>query len=129
MMPTRPRVLIVEDDHSLRGMYRAALMFGGFDVEEAGDGLSALRRIDHSPPDLVVLDLGLPAIGGVVVRQDIAARAQTRHILVLVVTGSTEDLEYLDVPCVLRKPVTADRLVDAVKSCLAAGAPVPPSAT
>ena len=121
MSPRRTTVLIVEDDLALRRMYRVALAFAGFDVQEVGNGLDALRHIDADPPDAVILDLGLPLIDGFTVRQDIAAHALTRLIPIVVVTGSGDDLEWLDVACVLRKPVMPDKLVDAVRKCLASG--------
>jgi two-component system response regulator MprA len=115
-------VLIVEDDQELRRLYRSMLVFAGFAVREAGDGLDALRWIDSDPPDLVLLDLSLPFISGQTVRQEIAAHAQTRSIPIVVVTGSTAPLDDLQVDCVLRKPVSADRLIEVVHRCLASGA-------
>jgi two-component system response regulator MprA len=117
------RILIVEDDEELRRMFRTSLLLEGFDVEEAADGLEALARIDYEPPDLVVLDLLLPTLDGVAVRQEIAAHAITRQIPVVVVTGSTINIDALNVDCVLHKPVTADALVAAVRRCLHGGAP------
>jgi DNA-binding response OmpR family regulator len=116
-------ILIVEDDADLRAMYRVALVLAGYQVRVAIDGLDALRQIDSYPPDLVVLDLGLPVLSGHVVREQIAASAVTRHISILVVTGTPEKATGLDVACVLTKPVATDRLIDAVRSCLAEGAP------
>jgi DNA-binding response OmpR family regulator len=119
-----PRViLVVEDDTPVRGYWRTALTLAGFDVLEAQDGIQALRILEQYLPDLVVLDLGLPKLSGVSVRQEIAAQVVTRYIPVVVVTGSTEqDLTYLDVPCVLRKPVSSDQLVGAVRTWLPSGA-------
>ena len=122
-MGRNPIVLIVEDDQALRRMYRAALGLAGFDVVEADDGLAALHFLDHRRPDLVVLDLMLPTMSGLVVQQEIAAHAHTREIPIVIVTGSDLSLDRVDVPCVLRKPVSPDALVDAVRSCLASGAP------
>jgi CheY-like chemotaxis protein len=113
-------VLIVEDDTELRRMYRAALTFAGYDVQEAGDGFEALRRLDWSPPNLVVLDLMLPAVSGHIVRQEIADGAMTRHIPIIVVTGSEDELTDLEVSSLLRKPVSPDRLIEAVQRALAA---------
>jgi CheY-like chemotaxis protein len=119
-----PTVLIVEDDVDLRRMFRTALALDGFSIREAGDGLDALRILDADrPPDLVLLDLGLPLVSGYVVRQEIAAHAHTRNIPIVVVTGSAADHDRLDVACVLQKPVSPDRLVNTVRSCLASGAP------
>jgi two-component system KDP operon response regulator KdpE len=116
-------ILVVEDDAELRRLFRVSLTLEGFDVEEAGDGLEALRRIAEHPPDVVVLDLGLPSLSGVAVQQEIAANAYTRRIPIVVVTGSTKNLDYLNVACILRKPITPDELVAAVRLCLRAGAP------
>ena len=122
-MGTPLRILIVEDDEQLRQLYRTTLSLAGFDVRQAGDGLQALREIDRDPPDLIVLDLGLPNVSGFGVQQEIAAHAHTRDIPVVVVTGSTLDLNDLNVPCVLRKPVAPDDLVAAVRRCVASGGP------
>ena len=117
------RILIVEDDADLRRMFRMALIVAGFDVEEAGDGVEALRLVENRTPDLVVLDLVLRALDGLSVQQELAARAVTRHIPVVIVTGSTLEAGGLNVACVLRKPVMPDELVQTVSMCLAAGAP------
>jgi DNA-binding response OmpR family regulator len=116
-------VLIVEDDLLLSQLYKTALGMAGFTVRQAADGLQALREIDASPPELIVLDLSLPVVDGFAVRQEVAAHAHTRDIPIVIVTGSTRDLDAMNVPCVLRKPVSPDRLVETVRQCLAAGAP------
>ena len=114
-------VLIVEDDGDLRRMFRTALALAGYEVFEAGDGLDALRVLDTTPPDAVILDLGLPFVSGAAVRQEIAAQAQTRRVPVIVVTGLPGAHDDLDAACVLRKPVSPDRLIQVVKTCIAAG--------
>jgi CheY-like chemotaxis protein len=120
-MSVRQTILVVEDDENLRRLFRTALALSGYDVVEAGDGLEALQRIDHSPPDLVILDLLLPGLSGIAVQQEIAAQAVTRQIPVVVITGSTlEPAPDVDVACFLRKPISPDELVDTVRRCLAA---------
>lgn len=122
-MPVGSRrvILIVEDDGDLRRMFRTALTLAGFAVEEASDGAGALYRIEQKPPDLVVLDLGLPTVSGLIVHQEIAAHAHTRSIPVVIVTGSTMNLDHLDVSCVLRKPVDPELLVITVRRYLQSG--------
>ena len=122
MSERRQTVLIVEDDEDLRHLFRTALALAGYDVIEAGDGLEALRWIDQSPPDLVILDLLLPRISGLVVQQEITAQAVTRQIPIVVITGSTMAADDLDVACFLRKPVSPDQLIETVRSCLTSGA-------
>ncbi|HEX6464675.1 MAG TPA: response regulator [Vicinamibacterales bacterium] len=115
------RILIVEDDADLRRMFRITLMVAGYDVEEASDGIEALQLIENRPPDLVVLDLVLRALDGVSVQQDLAARAVTQHIPVVIVTGSKLEPGGVNVACVLRKPIMPDELVRTVGMTLAAG--------
>jgi len=116
-------LLIVDDDPEIRHMFRTALALSGYRVQEAVDGLEALKLLDCDPPDLVVLDLGLPIVTGHEVRQEIAAQAYTRHIPIVVVTGSAVIPTTLDVACVLYKPVSVDQLVRTIRNCLEATAP------
>ena len=117
----RRTVLIVEDDAQLRGMLRQALMFAGFLVEEASDGWNALRRIDERPPDLVVLDLDLPIVHGLTVQQQITAHARTRSIPIIIVTGSSESLDQVNVACILRKPISPEQVIEVIGECLRSG--------
>ena len=119
----RETVLIVEDDAAVRRMYRTALGFAGYDVIEAHDGTSALYILEQRTADIVILDLMLPTLSGIAVQQEIAAHASTRHIPVVIVTGSDMRLDHLKVPCILRKPVSPEQLVATVRTCLTSGAP------
>jgi DNA-binding response OmpR family regulator len=115
----RARILIVEDDPDLREVFQIALSFEGYEVREARSGFEALRLLDSDPPDLVVLDLGLPGIDGYAVRQELSANALTQHIPVVIVTASTQDLTHLQAAVVLRKPVPPTEVVAMVRQCLA----------
>jgi DNA-binding response OmpR family regulator len=120
-MARKQTILVVEDDQDLRRLFRTALTLSGYDVEEAGDGLEALQKIDYARPDLVVLDVILPEVSGLVVQREIAAHAYNRELPVVFVTGSALELSEIGSACLLRKPITPDRLVNTVRSCLAAG--------
>lgn len=111
-------MLVVDDDAQLRRLFRTALELAGFDVREAPNGYEAIHSVDRNAPDLIVLDLALPGFGGLGVQKEIADRASTRHIPIVIVTGSSRDLAKLNVACVLRKPVDPDTLVTTVKKCL-----------
>lgn len=121
-MARKQTILVVEDDEDLRRLFRTALTIAGYDVQEAGNGLEALHKIDQNPPDLVVLDVMLPQISGLAVKQEIAAHVLTRHIPVVIITGSTLDLSGLEATCLLRKPISPDALVTTVQKCLSEGA-------
>ena len=117
------RVLVVEDDVDLRRMFRTSLALAGYIVDEAGDGLDALRIVDDRLPDLIVLDLVLQFLDGISVQQELAARALTSHIPIVIVTGSAIATHGLPVACVLKKPVLPDELVRTVQQCMLHGAP------
>lgn len=114
----RKTVLVVEDDEHLRTIFAANLTIAGFVVREAADGLAALRLIDSAPPDLVVLDLGLPNVTGQGVLAEIRAHPNTRDVPVIVVTGSDVSASSIDADSLLRKPVDPSDLIRLVKRCL-----------
>ena len=94
MPPARPTILVVEDDLALRQFYRVALELRGFMVEVATDGLSALRIVEEGPrPQLIVLDLVLPRVGGLEFARELASNAATRNIPIVVVTGSLDQFD------------------------------------
>jgi two-component system response regulator MprA len=61
---TSARILVVEDDRSLRDVLRFALSTGGFDVAVAENAQHGLTQLAATPPDAVVLDVGLPDMDG-----------------------------------------------------------------
>ena len=116
------RILVVEDNDDLRGLYKIALRAVGFQVTQASDGLTALRAIEADKPDLVVLDLGLPLISGFEVQREIS-QLHSRRLPVVVVTAlPPERTRGLNVASVLHKPVLPEVLVRTVVNCLAPGA-------
>lgn len=79
---TGAAILVVEDDADLRGTLVALLRGRRYEVAEAGDASTALRRWEAARPDLVLLDLGLPdADGSTVIRR--LRREATTPILIL----------------------------------------------
>jgi DNA-binding response OmpR family regulator len=116
--PKRPAVLIVEDDPELRTLYRTALSLAGYAVVAVGDGIEALRSIEADPPDVVVLDMGLPRLGGRDVRTEIGSHAVTAAIPIIVVTGDARGLNTSEYACVLQKPIDLDTLARTVERCL-----------
>src|ERR1700737_4944315 len=64
MSEAKPLALVVDDEVQIRRFLRAGLELDGFAVEEAESGSEALRYATLQPPDLVILDLGLPDMDG-----------------------------------------------------------------
>lgn len=80
------RILVVEDNHVLRANIAALLEAHGHLVDFAADGHAGLRMALESPPDVLVLDLGLPGLDGLDVCATLRERAD-RHVPVLMLTA------------------------------------------
>jgi two-component system response regulator MprA len=87
-MPGTPTAGICEDDHELRQVIRRALELEGFEVHATATGTEALRRYGADPPDVLVLDIGLPDADGRDVCQ--ALRAQGVGCPVLFLTAKSD---------------------------------------
>jgi two-component system, OmpR family, alkaline phosphatase synthesis response regulator PhoP len=85
------RILVVDDDENLRRLMAAYLELEGYVVGEAKDGPSALTAIEEQDPQLVILDLMLPVIGGLDVARKIRA-TRTTPILMLTARASEDDV-------------------------------------
>ena len=110
----RRRILVIEDDPGLATMYQLALSSAGFQVDVAGDGLTALEDIDEDHPDLVILKLKLPQLDGRTILREVAATPDTCNIPVIVITA--EDAEGVPgTSTVLLKPFDPALLVAAVE--------------
>jgi two-component system KDP operon response regulator KdpE len=84
------RILLVDDEASIQRAMTPLLRSRGYDVEVAGTGRDALAAIEAEPPDLIVLDLGLPDIDGIEVCRRVRERWDT-PILVLSARGAEKD--------------------------------------
>ncbi|MBI4264134.1 MAG: response regulator [Acidobacteria bacterium] len=116
---TRASVLVVEDDPSLRELYRTTLRTAGYAVVAVEDGADALRHIEQGPPAAVVLDLALPRVGGRDVQRELRSHPETRHIPIVVVSGTDmSDLDSNEYASLLMKPVAPEVLVWAVENSI-----------
>ena len=85
-----PRILIADDDTPSRQAYGMSLKLAGHEVSEAKDGQHALRLIGEGAPDLLVLDLAMPAPDGATVLQAIRDDVNWRTLPVIVITALPE---------------------------------------
>jgi two-component system NtrC family response regulator len=79
------RILVVDDDESLRWVTQAQLQQTGYQVDAAANGKEALEKIQETPPDLVITDLMMPGMTGVELLRNI--RADSPEIIVILVTA------------------------------------------
>jgi len=113
-------ILVVDDDVDLRSIVREALEREGFTVDEAGDGGLALAKIEALAPELVVLDLHMPALGGL----DVLRALGTDHPTpVIVLSGLDHEADRvigleLGADDYVVKPFSPRELVARVRSVL-----------
>jgi two-component system NtrC family response regulator len=81
----KKRILVVDDDESLRWVTQAQLAQSGYDVAAAADAAGALEQVRNSPPDLVITDLKMPGMSGLDLLK--AVRAEFPEIIVIMVTA------------------------------------------
>lgn len=125
VMSGQGRVLVVDDDEAIRETIRFALEDVGYEVDEAPNGLVALRKLHGAhEPSVVLLDLMMPGLDGAGVLGVVAADGELsrRHAYVLVTASNkTQTLAFanllssLDVPT-LAKPFDVDQLLHLVEA-------------
>jgi CheY-like chemotaxis protein len=84
----QPRVLVIDDDSSMREVVRSLLASFGYDCQAAADGAQGLARFDEGGWDLVLTDLAMPAMNGWEVAEAIRQRSST--IPIVLITGRTD---------------------------------------
>lgn len=130
----RQRVLIADDDPSIRRMLALSLGKEGYQTADACDGREALDAMRAGEADLVLLDLTMPKVSGWAVLTERAAAPELRKIPVIVMTAEpgydvanmTDD----GLCAMLRKPFELQTLRALVKSCLyraESGTQLPPA--
>jgi len=91
MSPSQGRVLVVDDEVSIRRAVHNTLQGMGFQVEEASSGEAALRLLPEAKPDVVLLDINMPGIGGIKACREMRRILPRLAILMLTVRDSEED--------------------------------------
>jgi type II secretory ATPase GspE/PulE/Tfp pilus assembly ATPase PilB-like protein len=89
-LPAR-KVLLVDDEDSLRKVLKDLLEREGYVVSEARDGVQALDQVDRVGPDIIVLDLNMPGLDGYGVLSHLRSRPATADIPVLVLTAKSDE--------------------------------------
>jgi two-component system response regulator MprA len=115
------RLLVVDDDRALREVLRRALQLAGYEIELAAGGATALAQIAASPPDAVVLDIGLPDLDGLEVCRLLRAEGNRLPVLMLTARDAVADrIEGLDAGAddYLVKPFDIDELKARLRALL-----------
>lgn len=114
-------VLIVEDDNGLQKYLKEFLIDNGLTANIAGDGVTALRMIKKSPPDIVILDLGLPDMTGESVCLEIRKNYPNLPVIILTAKDTVADVVAglnLGADDYMTKPFVADELLARISARL-----------
>jgi DNA-binding response OmpR family regulator len=131
------KILIVEDDNLQLTALARRLKSAGFEIAAARDGLTAISTARKEQPDLILLDLGLPAGDGFVVLQRLAMLINTGTIPVIVLSsrtpiGNRDAALKAGAVAYIHKPVDVPVLLKAINEALGIAPPdsppAPPSA-
>lgn len=124
-------IFVVDDDDGYRGLLRALLEEKGHKVEEAANGATVIRQIEQmdQPPNLFILDLRMPGVGGYEVALRLREHEKTRQTPILLLSGDGEgvrDLAEREGVSYLQKLVASnEEIVDHVTRLLQRSAPKP----
>jgi len=114
------RVLVVDDETSIRRYLRAALSAQGFAIYEASNGQEAISAVVSNHPDLIILDLGLPDFDGIEVTRQLREWSQTPIIILSVREAENDKIAALDAGAddYLTKPFSTGELMARMRVAL-----------
>jgi len=122
------RILVVEDEKRIADFLSRGLESGGYAVDVAGDGATALERVHATEYDLIILDLGLPDMDGMAVLKKIRTRKTSPPVLILSARDAVDDrVKGLETGAddYLVKPFAYVELLARVRVLLRRGQPTP----
>ena len=90
----RPRILVVDDESSIRDLLSKTLALAEYDVDTASDGRSALERLRLYPYDLLIADLKMPGIDGLSVIRE--AKRLKSDLPVIIITGYSTEMAAIE---------------------------------
>jgi DNA-binding response OmpR family regulator len=128
MKPSRPRILLVDDEPGTVILLRSFLERSGYEVDEAFSGADVLERVRQKSYDLVLLDFLLPDMAGNEVARTLRDEAALRRIPIIIITAfsSRSRGTFIEEGArdVVFKPVHLEELLLKVRSVVPPGTPV-----
>lgn len=120
---TRKRVLVVDNEATIREMLALILDAEGYDVDQAIDGGEALTAIARRRPDVILLDMKMPGVDGYEFAQRYDRSALPQVPIVVITAAQSAQQAAADVHACgyLGKPFGVDELVERVSECIAKG--------
>ena len=117
----KPRIMIVDDEQSVRSSLREWFLEDGFEVETAEDGLDALKKLESGPFDLMIVDLKMPRMDGISLQRRLQEVDPTGTVIILTAFAAVDTaVEALKLGAFdyVTKPVDPDELSHTVRRAL-----------
>ena len=117
------RILVIDDDESIRFLLRAVLEFQGYDVIEAENGYEGLLCYQAEPADLVITDMQMPVMDGLELLMEL--QRTFPRVKVIAISGGRRTLEVARTftPHTFEKPFSLEEVLDTVHELVAAARP------
>lgn len=114
------RVLVVDDEPQLRRVMRTALVANGYEAYEARTGEEALETLRESSPDLILLDMNMPGMGGMAACKAIRAQSEAAILVLSVRDGEKDKIAALDAGAddYITKPFSVNELMARIRANL-----------
>src|SRR5579862_8735556 len=114
------RILIVDDEPQIRRIMRSELTSAGYEVDDARTGEDALIKVREYRPDLVLLDINMPGMGGLAVCRSIRADSNVAIIMLTVRNTEADKIEALDAGAddFVTKPFSTPELLARIRAAL-----------
>ncbi len=115
------RILVVDDDPSLRDLLESRLKANGYDVWKASNGVEAWAMANEHKPDAIVLDMMMPVMDGYQFARETRWQEGMNTIPILVLTArtQTEDMIHsLGIKTFICKPFKPQQLLEAIAACV-----------
>lgn len=120
MPAPRPTILLIDDEVQIRRLLRITLESAGYGVEEAETGRAGLDEIARRQPDAIVLDLGLPDVGGLEILRQLREWSRVPVLVLTVLAAEADKVAALDAGAddYLTKPFGAGELTARLRAIL-----------
>ncbi len=124
---TAVRILVVDDEPQLRRVMRATLAAAGYEIEDARTGEEALEKLRRFRPDLVLLDINMPGMGGLAACKAIRADTGAAIIMLTVRDSENDKVQALDAGAddFVTKPFSTPELMARIRAALRRTTPAP----
>lgn len=87
------KILIVDDDMTLRELYEERIKAEGYTILSASDGEEAIEKATKEKPDLLLLDIMMPKINGIDVMKMLREKEETKHIPIIILTALIQEID------------------------------------